>query len=36
MAVVGLDVGSFSCYVAVAAGGGIDTVANEYSDRCTP
>ncbi|KAL4230085.1 Heat shock 70 kDa protein 4L [Mactra antiquata] len=36
MSVVGLDIGTFSCYVAVAAGGGIDTVANEYSDRCTP
>ncbi|WAQ98137.1 HSP97-like protein [Mya arenaria] len=36
MAVVGLDIGNFSSYVAVAAGGGIDTVANEYSDRCTP
>lgn len=36
MAVVGLDVGNFTSYVAVAAGGGIDTVANEYSDRCTP
>ncbi|KAH3839734.1 heat shock 70 kDa protein 4-like [Dreissena polymorpha] len=36
MAVVGLDVGNYSSYVAVAQGGGIDTVANEYSDRCTP
>lgn len=25
-----------SCYVAVARAGGIETVANEYSDRCTP
>uniref|UniRef100_A0A8D3CQ90 Heat shock protein 4b n=1 Tax=Scophthalmus maximus TaxID=52904 RepID=A0A8D3CQ90_SCOMX len=25
-----------NCYVAVARAGGIETVANEYSDRCTP
>lgn len=36
MAVVGLDVGSQSCYIAVARAGGIETVANEFSDRCTP
>lgn len=36
MSVVGLDIGNYSSYVAVAAGGGIDTVDNEYSDRCTP
>ncbi|XP_006831986.1 PREDICTED: heat shock protein 105 kDa isoform X2 [Chrysochloris asiatica] len=36
MAVVGLDVGSQSCYVAVARAGGIETIANEFSDRCTP
>lgn len=36
MSVVGLDVGSYTSYVAVAAGGGIETIANEYSDRCTP
>lgn len=36
MSVVGFDLGFQSCYVAVARGGGIETVANEYSDRCTP
>nr|XP_020474925.1 heat shock 70 kDa protein 4-like isoform X2 [Monopterus albus] len=36
MAVVGFDVGFLNCYVAVARAGGIETVANEYSDRCTP
>uniref|UniRef100_A0A673BXH9 Heat shock protein 4b n=1 Tax=Sphaeramia orbicularis TaxID=375764 RepID=A0A673BXH9_9TELE len=36
MSVVGFDVGFMSCYVAVARAGGIETVANEYSDRCTP
>uniref|UniRef100_A0AAR2LRB1 Heat shock protein 4b n=1 Tax=Pygocentrus nattereri TaxID=42514 RepID=A0AAR2LRB1_PYGNA len=25
-----------NCYIAVARAGGIETVANEYSDRCTP
>uniref|UniRef100_A0A673X6U9 Heat shock protein family A (Hsp70) member 4 n=1 Tax=Salmo trutta TaxID=8032 RepID=A0A673X6U9_SALTR len=33
MSVVGIDVGFQSCYVAVARAGGIETVANEYSDR---
>ncbi|XP_019385660.1 PREDICTED: heat shock protein 105 kDa [Crocodylus porosus] len=36
MAVVGFDVGAQSCYIAVARAGGIETVANEFSDRCTP
>ncbi|TTX06327.1 Heat shock 70 kDa protein 4 [Bagarius yarrelli] len=36
MSVVGFDVGFQSCYVAVARSGGIETVANEYSDRSTP
>ncbi|KAJ7997211.1 hypothetical protein DPEC_G00226620 [Dallia pectoralis] len=36
MSVVGIDVGFQSCYVAVARAGGIETVANEYSDRSTP
>ncbi|KAL9836307.1 heat shock 70 kDa protein 4 isoform 1-T1 [Geothlypis trichas] len=36
MSVVGIDLGFQSCYVAVARAGGIETVANEYSDRCTP
>uniref|UniRef100_A0A8C5H9J4 Heat shock 70 kDa protein 4-like n=1 Tax=Gouania willdenowi TaxID=441366 RepID=A0A8C5H9J4_GOUWI len=34
MSVVGFDLGFQSCYVAVARAGGIETVANEYSDRC--
>ncbi|KAL5011939.1 hypothetical protein ScPMuIL_010490 [Solemya velum] len=36
MSVVGFDFGTHSCYVAVARAGGIETIANEYSDRCTP
>ncbi|TSN67065.1 Heat shock 70 kDa protein 4L [Bagarius yarrelli] len=36
MSVVGFDVGFQSCYIAVARSGGIETIANEYSDRCTP
>jgi len=36
MSVVGFDVGYQSCYVAIARQGGIETVANEYSERCTP
>ncbi|XP_048717558.1 heat shock 70 kDa protein 4 isoform X2 [Caretta caretta] len=36
MSVVGIDLGFQSCYVAVARAGGIETVANEYSDRSTP
>ncbi|XP_007668484.2 heat shock 70 kDa protein 4 [Ornithorhynchus anatinus] len=36
MSVVGIDLGFQSCYIAVARAGGIETVANEYSDRCTP
>ncbi|KAM6953059.1 heat shock 70 kDa protein 4b [Lycodopsis pacificus] len=36
MSVVGFDVGFLNCYVAVARAGGIETVANDYSDRCTP
>ncbi|XP_074842243.1 heat shock protein 105 kDa [Carettochelys insculpta] len=36
MSVVGFDLGLQSCYIAVARAGGIETVANEFSDRCTP
>nr|DAC74176.1 TPA_exp: heat shock protein A4 [Apostichopus japonicus] len=36
MAVVGFDVGNLSSYIAVAKGGGIETIANEHSDRMTP
>uniref|UniRef100_A0A1I8GP42 Heat shock 70 kDa protein 16 n=1 Tax=Macrostomum lignano TaxID=282301 RepID=A0A1I8GP42_9PLAT len=34
-AVVGFDLGFQNSYVAIARSGGIETVANEYSDRCT-
>ncbi|XP_068607647.1 heat shock 70 kDa protein 4L [Brachionichthys hirsutus] len=36
MSVVGIDVGFQNCYIAVARSGGIETITNEYSDRCTP
>ncbi|XP_060102792.1 heat shock 70 kDa protein 4L [Heteronotia binoei] len=36
MSVVGIDLGFQNCYIAVARSGGIETIANEYSDRCTP
>ncbi|XP_029641449.1 heat shock 70 kDa protein 4-like [Octopus sinensis] len=36
MSVVGIDFGSQSCYISVARAGGIETISNEYSDRCTP
>ncbi|XP_073439274.1 heat shock protein 105 kDa isoform X1 [Dendrobates tinctorius] len=36
MAVVGFDLGFQNCHVAIARAGGIETVANEFSDRCTP
>lgn len=36
MSVIGFDIGNANCYVAAARAGGIETVANEYSDRCTP
>ncbi|KAL3880270.1 hypothetical protein ACJMK2_032519 [Sinanodonta woodiana] len=36
MAAVGFDVGNLTCYIGVARAGGIETIANEYSDRCTP
>uniref|UniRef100_A0A8C4TCA7 Heat shock protein 70 n=1 Tax=Erpetoichthys calabaricus TaxID=27687 RepID=A0A8C4TCA7_ERPCA len=36
MSVVWIDVGFQNCYVVVARSGGIETIANEYSDRCTP
>lgn len=36
MSVVGFDIGYQTCYVAVARQGGIETIANEYSDRNTP
>lgn len=36
MAVVGIDLGTYTSYIAVARQGGIETIANEYSDRCSP
>uniref|UniRef100_A0A6I8S4F8 Heat shock protein 105 kDa n=1 Tax=Xenopus tropicalis TaxID=8364 RepID=A0A6I8S4F8_XENTR len=36
MSVVGFDLGYQNCHVAIARSGGIETVANEFSDRCTP
>uniref|UniRef100_A0AAR2IU47 Heat shock protein 4 like n=1 Tax=Pygocentrus nattereri TaxID=42514 RepID=A0AAR2IU47_PYGNA len=36
MAVVGFDLGFQNCYIAVVKSGGIETVANEFTDRCTP
>lgn len=36
MSVVGFDLGNQTCYIAVARQGGIETITNEYSDRCTP
>ncbi|NP_001085637.1 heat shock 105kD [Xenopus laevis] len=36
MSVVGFDLGFQNCHVAIARSGGIETVANEFSDRCTP
>jgi len=35
MSVVGFDFGNLSSYCAIARAGGIETVANEYSDRTT-
>lgn len=34
--VVGIDLGYQSCYIGVARGGGIETIANECSERRTP
>ncbi|XP_075448268.1 heat shock protein 105 kDa isoform X2 [Ascaphus truei] len=36
MSVVGFDLGYLNCHVAITRAGGIETVANEFSDRCTP
>ncbi|XP_048836651.1 heat shock protein 105 kDa isoform X2 [Brienomyrus brachyistius] len=36
MAVVGFDIGFQNNCIAVVKGGGIETVANEFTDRCTP
>ncbi len=36
MSVVGFDIGYQSCYVAIARHGGVEVIANEYSDRRSP
>ena len=36
MAVVGVDFGNLNCYISVARQGGIETIANDYSQRDTP
>ena len=36
MAVVGIDIGDDNTYISVARLGGVDTIANEYSQRNTP
>ncbi|GIY22192.1 heat shock 70 kDa protein 4L [Caerostris darwini] len=36
MSVIGIDFGNENCYIAVARAGGIETIANEYSQRLTP
>ena len=36
MSVVGFDIGSQFCYVAVARHGGVEMATNEYSDRACP
>jgi len=36
MAVVGLDIGDHSTFITVAKQGGVDTIANDYTQRNTP
>ena len=36
MSVVGIDIGDHSTYIAVAKQGGVETIANDYSQRNTP
>jgi len=36
MAVVGVDMGDDSTFISVARMGGVDSIANEYSQRNTP
>ncbi|XP_003738350.1 heat shock 70 kDa protein 4 [Galendromus occidentalis] len=36
MSVIGFDFGNENCFIAVARAGGIETIANEYSQRVTP
>uniref|UniRef100_A0A8D2CUW4 Heat shock 70 kDa protein 4L n=1 Tax=Sciurus vulgaris TaxID=55149 RepID=A0A8D2CUW4_SCIVU len=36
MSGVGIHLGFLNCYIAVAGAAAFETIANEYSDRCTP
>jgi molecular chaperone DnaK (HSP70) len=36
MAKIGIDFGAYSCYVSVAKDGGVETLLNDYGQRCTP
>jgi len=36
MSVIGVDIGDYNTYISVARPGGVDTIANEYSQRNTP
>lgn len=36
MSVIGIDIGNENSFIAVARAGGIETIANEYSQRSTP
>lgn len=36
MSVIGFDFGNENCFIAVARAGGIETIANDYSQRITP
>jgi len=36
MSVVGVDIGDYNTYITVARPGGVETIANEYSQRNTP
>jgi len=36
MAVVGVDIGDYNTFISVARQGGVETIANEYSQRNTP
>lgn len=36
MSVVGIDIGNFKTSIGIAKQGGIEIIANEFSDRITP
>jgi molecular chaperone DnaK (HSP70) len=36
MSVIGFDIGNFKSSIGIARAGGVEIVANEYSDRITP